>query len=179
MKKFLLLALCLFFWTIILKAQVIDRDSTKEERFVANVLKQFRSEGIWVFVKIDSLYLLKDNYEVVHPDIIYKAYEQGYTRYDAQRFLLDAFINLTTPHLKIYERYPDKFQIKGIKVNMRMYRKLSSLPIDEILATYFNEDKTFKKQYCNRLHEVIAVCYTKQVQVITPNEGCAYYVEFE
>lgn len=183
MIKFIL-ALCFFLpHTRQLMAQVIDRDSTHEERFVAHVLNDYAKGGVRVFVRIDSIYLLPNNFELVEPEIIFKNFYAGINPiypYIPSEYILNAFMSLTNPNIKQFERYPQKFPLlQGIKVNMKIFKKIAKLETEKIIEKYFNDDKTYKKKFCRELYEVVAVCYTRQVQVITPKNSCAYFLTFE
>ncbi len=95
-----------------------------------------------------------------------------------QRFIYNTYESLTNE--PIYERYSDKkHPIKGVKVNMKRYNILLKTPKEKILSIYFDKDKNLKKQYEKILHEIIAVCYTNNVKVITPINGTPYYEVFK
>lgn len=152
-------------------------DSTLRQRFIMSILQEYEMEGRWIFVKVDSLYKLKNNYEVINPQILYNSNASQTTYYDKKIFLFDAYEALTQQ--PVLERYPNRPLIKGIKVNMKIYKKLLILPIEKILITYFNRDKTLKKKYQKCLYEIIAVCYTNNVKVITPSNAQPYYQIFK
>ncbi len=152
-------------------------DSTLRQRFIKNVLQEYEMEGRWIFVKVDSLYKLKNNYEVINPKTLYNSYASQFTSYDGKRFVSHAYEALTEP--VTYERYPNRPLIKGVKVNIKLYKTLLKQPKEKILATYFNADKTLKKVYKKWLYELIAVCYTNNVKVITPSNAQPYYEVFK
>jgi len=158
--------------------KLILNDSTLRQRFIMSVLQDYELEDRWVFVQIDSLYKLKNNYEVVNTSLLYKIYASSYTSYNNKMFVFDIFgtlINQTT-----LERYANKKPLlKGIKVNLSIYKALLKQPKEKILSMYFNSDKTLKKQYKKWLYEIIAVCYTNNVKVITPSNAQPYYQVFK
>ena len=153
-------------------------DSTLHQRFIKSLLQEHEIGGRWVFIQIDSMYKLKNNYEVVNTNLLYELYASSYTSYDNKMFVFDVYetlINQTT-----LERYANKKPLlKGIKVNMKIYKTLLLQPKEKILSTYFNADKTLKKQYKKWLYEIIAVCYTNNVKVITPSNAQPYYEVFK
>ncbi len=76
-------------------------------------------------------------------------------------------------------RNPNNPLLKGVKVNMKIYKTLLLQPKGKILTTYFNADKTLKKKYKKWLYEIIAVCYTNNVKVITPFNAQPYFEVFK
>lgn len=62
---------------------------------------------------------------------------------------------------------------------MKIYKMLLRHPKEKILSMYFNADKTLMKQYKKWLYEIIAVCYTNNVKVITPSNAQPYYQVFK
>jgi hypothetical protein len=183
MKIFLLLSIAVLISVLVFAKQrecneLVYQDSTLHQRFIMNILQEYELEGRWIFVRIDSVYKLKNNYELIHPKNIYEAYNEGFSGVNKKRFLYYAYEALTLA--KIFERYPEhEHPIKGIKVNMKSYDILKRMPIDKLLATYFNENRQLKNQYNKCLYEIIAVCYTNNVKVITPEIGPAYYEVFK
>jgi hypothetical protein len=152
-------------------------DSTLRQRFIKNVLQEYEMEGRWIFVKVDSMYKLKNNYEVINPKTLYNSYASQFTSYNGKRFVFDVSEALTEEIT--YERYPNRPLIKGVKVNMKLYKTLLKQPKEKILSIYFNADKTLKKQYKKWLYEIIAVCYTNNVKVVTPSNAQPYYEVFK
>jgi hypothetical protein len=47
------------------------------------------------------------------------------------------------------------------------------------LKKYFDNKMFLKKQYKNLVYELIAACFNKNVKVITPKNGVAYYEIFK
>jgi hypothetical protein len=157
--------------------KVALEDSSLHQRFIMNVLQEYEMEGRWIFVKVDSMYKLKNNYEVINPQTLYNSYASQFTSYNGKRFVFDACEALSEP--VTYERYPNRPLIKGVKVNMKIYKMLLRHPKEKILSMYFNADKTLMKQYKKWLYEIIAVCYTNNVKVITPSNAQPYYQVFK
>ncbi|HMJ47487.1 MAG TPA: hypothetical protein VK498_09165 [Ferruginibacter sp.] len=57
------------------------QDSTLHQRFIMNILQEYELEGRWIFVKVDSVYKLKNNFELIRPMNIYEAYNENFTEY--------------------------------------------------------------------------------------------------
>ncbi len=181
MKKTIVTIIALLILTIKSNAQidpVPPHDSTVHEKFVMSILQEYPAEGRWIFSRVDSLYKLKNNYEVINPINIYNSLSEGFTSYNKSRFIFHVYSLLTEE--KVLQRNGEyKTQIKGIKVNMRRYKTMLKQPKEKTLATYFNADKTLKKQYKKWLYELIAVCYTNNVKVVTPSNAQPYYEVFK
>ncbi len=183
MKKGFLLSLLIFISiSIIAKQRDFDkipyRDSTLHHRFIMSILKEYELEGRWIFVRVDSVYKLKNNYELIHPGNIYESYNENFREMNKNRFLFMAYESLRQGEL--FERYPEsKHPIRGIKINMKSYNSLKKVPIKKLLETYFDRNKQFKEKYNKSLYEIIAVCYTNNIKVITPEKGTTYYEVFK
>ena len=80
-----------FFSVLFCRAQIDiipPHDSTLAERFLVNILNDYKKEGRWLFIRIDSNYMLKDNYEVVNPITIFNAYTDSFRDFDKDRFII-------------------------------------------------------------------------------------------
>jgi hypothetical protein len=181
MKK-LIIVLVLFALFISTASAQIDpvppHDSTTQERFLLSILKDYPLEGRWIFMRIDSLYKLENNYEVVNTLNLYDALSESFTSYNKSSYIFHVYSQLT--ERQVFERYGDKkYLIKGNKVNMNRFELLKKQSIKSILKLYFNKEKKIKKKYKKWLYEIIAVCYINNVKVITPKNGLAYYEEFK
>ncbi len=156
----------------------VSTDSTLHQRFIRNLLQEHNLEGRWLFVKVDSLFKLKNNYEVISPQIFYDLYVKYYINFEEKQFISDEYQDIIRN--LAFERYGNEpHPIKGVKVNMKLYKTLLKQPKEKILSTYFNADKTLKKVYKKWLYELIAVCYTNNVKVITPSNAQPYYEVFK
>ena len=142
-----------------------------------SILNEYDQPGRWIFIKVDSFYTLPNNYEVVSPMAIYKALEENFTSYSKKSFLYDAFEALT--RVKEYNKFPNKkYQIEGVKVNMKCFKNLNKLSTKRIIKKYFDKQGALRSEYDNILYELIAVCYTRQVKVITLEGKRPYYEVF-
>ncbi|MGG9961841.1 hypothetical protein [Ferruginibacter sp. SUN106] len=144
-----------------------------------NILEEYEMDGRWIFLRIDSAGKLNHNYELIHPMNIYEAYTDNFTKVDRQFFLFNAYQTFRQQKQEQLERFPQSHPIKGMKVNMKRYDVLKKITTEKLLSTYFNKDKTLKDKYAGWLHEIIAVCYTNNIKVITPSSGYAYYELFK
>jgi hypothetical protein len=185
MKKLFLLMVTIAF-SVSVPAQESDgnekilQDSTFHQRFIMSILQEYELEGRWLFVRVDSLYKLKNNFELINPQNIYDAYAEGSTSYNKKSFLFNAYQTFRQQKQERLERYPNmKHPIKGIKVNIKRYGILKKMPVAKILSTYFNKDKKLRAKYKKLLYEIIAVCYTNNVKVVTRSDGVAYYEVFK
>ncbi len=152
-------------------------DSTLHQRFIMSLLQEYEREGRWFFIQIDSMYNLKNNFEVINPKTLYNVYASKRTDYYRKLFLFDAYETLT--HHLVMERYSETPLLKGNRVNMKIYKILLLKSKEKILSTYFNTDKTLKKQYKKWLYEIIAVCYTNNVKVVTTANAQPYFEAFK
>lgn len=152
------------------------KDSTVRERFIRSILEEPDMKKTWLLVRIDSLNLLPNNYELVHPYDIYQNFAEHYTSYTKKRFIyavFDALIN-NIP----FERYSNvKNLIKGIKVEPRKYKPLAKISFAKVLKKYFNENCRLKKKYQYLIYELIAVCYINNMKVTIPKNGSLPFYE--
>ena len=183
MQKFFLLFFSVFISISSVASQrsnkkTLYQDSTFHQRFISHILSEYELEGRWIFVRVDSVYKLPNNYELIHPFNIYEAYSEYSLEMEKDRFISMAYETLRQHEL--FERNPEnKHPIKGIKVNMEIYNRLKSIPIKKLLRTYFNANGSFKSKYKTSLYEIIAVCYTNNIKVVTPKKDVAYYKLFK
>lgn len=158
--------------------KVFNQDSTLHQRFIMHVLSEYELEGRWIFVRVDSVYQLPNNYELIHPVTIYGAYSESFLEMNKERFIFNAYETLRQHEL--FERYPNKkHPIKGVKVDMDAFNRLKAISVKKLLRTYFNRDRSFKSKYKSILYEIIAICYSNNIQVVTPTAGLPYYVTFK
>jgi hypothetical protein len=160
------------------------QDSTLHERFIATLLNEYEMPGRWIFVEIDSCNSKKD-YEVINPIAIFRYYSESYLEVDKAFFMWNAFQTLKQHEqfgycpesVAIYGKR--KYYVKGAKVNMRKYYEFMKQPITEILLKYFDKNSKLKKQYIKFLYELIAVCYTNNIKVISFGESDAVFKVFK
>jgi hypothetical protein len=162
------------------------QDSTLHERFVASLLNDYDQGGQWVFVQIDSCNIMVDS-EVLNTMTLYKCYEEK---------SIPAFRNVfTSTYTETIVTYPSpfnncpfsdssylghapKYLIKGVRVNMKRYNGLLKQPIDALLSKYFDKKKRLRSKYKTLLYDLIAVCFTNNIKVITYPNGNAVYEIF-
>lgn len=167
--------------------KIYYQDSSLHERFVASLLNNYEQGGQWVFVEIDSCNIKMDS-EVVNAMTLAKCFEEGSTR-----FVKDAFVITYTQTIVTYPSpfnncpfvdssylgHPPKYLVKGVKVNMECHKSLLKHPIGTLLNKYFDKKKRLKPEYKNLLYDLIAVCFTHNVKVITYPDGNAVYEIFK
>lgn len=164
-----------------INANYILQDSTLKQRFIVSLLSEYDQKGRWVFVKIKRCEN-KSAYEIVEPSSIFKALSESNNNLSKKLFISMAIENLFVHDeffscLKQKQVYYPKatYEIEGKKVDMKKYNLLKKLSIKKILSTYFDSKKNLKKQYRKNLNELIAVCYTNNVKIITSENGNAEY----
>ncbi len=174
-KKLISIAAALIFSQAISAQNLLD--STPHQRFIMHVLKEYAFDGRWIFVKIVLEGNRNSTYEVIHPSNIYFVYASRRTTFNEKMFYFDAYQTLR--QIEEFARYPgEKYSIQGVAVDMGIYNTLIKKPISEILNKYFKEDRTLKKKYKKYLYELIAVCYTNNVKLVTPEKETPYYEVF-
>ena len=144
-----------------------------------SLLQDYELEGRWLFVRMDSVDIFrKDWYEVIHPKTFYDCYTDHFTNITKEFFIYSLYRDIT--NREEFARFPPSpHSLQGVRVDVKRYKILNKLPLNILLATYFNKDKRLKKIYEKLLYEIIAACYTKNVKVITPTQGSAYYEIFK
>jgi hypothetical protein len=157
---------------------VPPHDSTVLERFLMCILKEYPAEGRWVFAKVESSYKLKNNFEVIDPINIYNSLSEGFTSYNKSRFIFHVY-SLLRDELVLQRNGEYKTQIKGVKVNLRRYKTILKQRKEKILVKYFDNNRKLKPEYVKWLYEIIAVCYTNNIKVITPSNAKPYYEVFK
>jgi hypothetical protein len=170
------------------------QDSTLHQRFVFSLFQEYEQEGRWLFLSIDSCDERKW-YELVNPSSIIDAYSKTYKGMDKDNLIFTAsetfrvaaengrneFFDRGDPCRAdtLYGIVRVNYYIQGIKVNMNCYREFKKLSINKILHTYFDKNKELKKKYNKFLYELIAVCYTNNIKVITLKNRRPYYEVFK
>ena len=171
-----------------IKQLSFSQDSSLTTRFKVSLLSEYDKEGRWVFIKIDSCGE-KEWREVINPYYIFKSKsDSALTSLTRESFVYLASINLIEHdifaecieeniRLGVKKYYP--LIGHGFKINMDIYNSFNNIPINKILSKYFNKEKELKKKYYKYLHELIAVCYTNNIKVITLPNKKPFYEIFE
>jgi hypothetical protein len=152
-------------------------DSTLHERFIVNLLNDCDKDGAWLFLELDSC----DNtrfFNVVEIKKFYSQVSRKFSSFDKARFVFYALSPILERNAFDNCKH-EADPIKGNRINMKRYKLFLKQPIEKILTNYFNVDKTLKSQYKKWLYEIIAVCYNKNVKVVTPNNALPYYEVFK
>ena len=186
--KYLLILITCCIYTIPARASknMSYQDSSFHEKFVASLLDNYEQGGQWVFVEIDSCNIKVDS-EVVNAMTLAKCWQERNLR-----FFKDVFVGIYTQIIVSYPSpfdnclfsdssylgHPPKYLVKGVKVNMKYYKSLLKQPIGTLLNKYFDKKKRLKPGYKNLLYDLIAVCFTRNVKVITYPDGNAVYEIF-
>lgn len=167
--------------------QTLYQDSTLRQRFIVSLLQEYKEDGRWFFTTIDSCSIMKFH-EVVKPITLFNSLSETNLNLDTKQFIFLASDPLLMKESE-FSRCPErevaygikhKYPIAGVKINMNRYKVLNEMPLQYLLNKYFNkETMLLKKQYKIMLYEIIAACYTKNVKVITPTNGVAYYEIFK
>ena len=154
-------------------------DTTLHNRLIMNLLQEYELEGRWIFVRMDSVDVIRENwFEVVHPKSIFDYYSDNFRNVTKLFFTSSVYPTLILK--EEFSTFPKSAHpIRGIRVDLRRYKILNKLPLTTLLASYFNKDKTLKNKYTKWIYELIAVCYRKNVKVITPSNGMPYYEVFK
>jgi|GEM_PF-2601345 hypothetical protein len=162
------------------------QDSSLHERFVNSLLNNFEQGGQWLFVQIDSCNIKQDS-EVINTMTLYKYYEERSVHAFKEDFATiyaegiakhPVFNNCPSFDME-YFGHIAVYPIKGSKVRMIRYGKLVRQGIPKILSTYFDNNKKLKAEYKDLLYELIAVCYIKNIKIVTYANGDAMYEIFK
>lgn len=187
--KYLLTLLICFIATIPAIANrqlLLYQDSSLHQRFVASLLTNYEQGGQWIFVEIDSCNVKKDS-EVVNAMTLAKSFEERSSRFFKNVFVItitESIVNYPSPfnNCPFLDSsnlgHPPKHLIKGVKVNMRRYKVLLKQPIKSLLSKYFDKKKRLKPKYKYLLYDLIAVCFTNNIKVITNPDGNVMYEIF-
>ena len=154
-----------------------ELDSTIHEKFVVKVLSEYELGGRWLSVNVDSCNKKKWRIVIDAADLN-NAYPKNIGISKEQQkilFVSNGYTNIITHDL--IEDCPALNQkpIGGYRINELIYEKLSKQRSKKVLKKYFNKDHYFKSKYSNVFHEVVAVCFNKNIQVITENTDLSYY----
>ena len=153
-------------------------DSTLHEKFIFNLLTEFKEEGRWLLVAMEQPDSIAGHWaEIIHPMTIYNFYSSGFTDWNEKRFLYDAFSTLSQREYFSRTR-KDSSPIRGIKVDSKKFYFLRKISIKKILTEYFDSRHQLKVIGKKYLTELIAICYLNNIKVITPKECKPYYFIF-
>ena len=95
-----------------------------------------------------------------------------------ESFVYNATINIVQHNSFSNCGHYDK-PIIGIETNFDIVSQLFYLSDEELLKTYFDENKYFRKENKMLLNDVIAACFLKNIKVITENTDKIYYEIFK
>lgn len=160
-------------------------DSILNRRFTLSLLSEHEKPGRWIFTKVKRCDN-KEEYEIIESRSIYKAFsektsgltETQYLQIASETIFVQQSIYSCLDQIKLY--FPKAtYELEEKKVNMDRYGQLIKIPIKKLLSTFFDSNQNYKKKYCAYLNEIIAVCYTNNIKVITDEGGCTKYQIFK
>ena len=185
MKKTLLYLLSLQISLVVLAEKKTENsliqleDTTLHNRFIMSLFQEYELEGRWLFCRLDSVDVFREDwYDVIQTKTIYDAHTKNFNNVTKGSFISSVYPDFIFHNC--FATYPNiGHPLSGVRVNLKLYKTLNELPLNKLIATYFNDDKTLKKKYSKLLYELIAACYMKNVKVITPSKGDPYYEIFK
>lgn len=156
----------------------IYRDSTIKDRFVVSLLNDTDKNGRWIYVMIYDSCDNRGSFKIVSVSNLFKVYEHDYEIDVKKNFIISASINILQ-YNSFSNCHHSNNPIVGIDVNFDIVSQLVYLSDEELLNTYFDENKYLRESQKRLLNEVIAACFLKNIKVITENPNKIYYEIFK